>query len=97
PDMGSPEGIRQAPRALREGGHLCLEVAVRLLAHFLDTLDLAVHPLERLLERQHPGLGELDEAGAVRVESVVRERRDRRPDAIVEAVALDAQLRLDTR
>jgi hypothetical protein len=86
------------PCALGESRDLRLQLAVRLLPDPLDRLQLPVHALERHLERLdvpgEPGLRELEEAGAVRVERLRRERFHRCLEARVGRLALDAQLGL---
>ena len=64
------------------------ETAVRLLPDALDSLELVVHPLERVLQRpdvaRQPSVGELEEPRAVGLERLGRDPRDRRRGALVE-------------
>ena len=90
--------VRQAPGTLGQRRDLCLQGTVRLLTHALDRLELPIHPLERVLERPHvPGemrLRELEEARAVRIERLRRQRLDRRLEPLVARSPLHRELRV---
>ena len=99
--MRGAKRVREVARSLRKGGHLYAQGAVRLLANTLDSLELLIHPFERLLERAHvtrqPSVGELEEARAVRIERLRRERLDRRCEAVVHDGSLRGELRVGSR
>ena len=97
-DVWRSERVREAAGPLREGRHLRLQRAVRLLPDALDAPELLVHPLERVLERPHVArkvrLGELEEARAVRVERLGRDRLHRACEPLVARTALHGELGL---
>ncbi len=91
-DVRCAQRIGEASGTLGQRRHLCPQRAVGLLPDPLDAAELDVHPLERVLERTHVTrqvrLGELEEARAVRVERLCRERLDRGLEPLVERTAL---------
>ena len=98
--MRGAQGVGQAPRALGERRHLRAQRAVRLLPDPLDALELLIHLLERARERAHVarelGIGQLEEARAVRVEGLGGERLHGCREPFVEDAALGGQLRAST-
>ena len=98
------EVARLRPQALLVGpklAHSLVERSVGLLPRALHALELEIHPLERVLERTDvPGemrLGQLEEARAVRVERLGRERLDGSLEPLVERPALHLELRFGAR
>ena len=75
--------------------------AVRLLANTLDSLELLIHPFERVLERpnitREPSVGELEETRTVRIERLRRKRLDRCCEPVVHDGSLSGKLGFRSR
>ena len=100
-DVRCAQRVRETSGTLGERRDLRPQGAVGLLPDPLDAAELDVHPLQRVRERPHVTrevrLGQLEEARAVRVQRLRRERLDRSLEPLVERTALDGELRLGAR
>jgi hypothetical protein len=95
--MRGAQGVRQPRGAIAEQRDLLRERAERPLPRLLEVLNVAVHLLERLLQRRDvPGklrLGEREKGGVALLERVGRKGLHRRGEPLVGRAPLDVQLR----